>query len=49
MLLFIIFEIVAQAYLVATFYSFKDKLTKYIKKIFKLKIILVTILIVVAL
>ena len=33
MLSFIIFEIVAQAYLVATFYSFKDKL----KKIYKYK------------
>ena len=50
MLLFIIFEIVAQAYLVATFYSFKDKLSKYINtKILKLKLILVSILIVVAL
>ena len=28
MLSFIIFEIVAQAYLVATFYSFKDKLSQ---------------------
>ena len=50
MLLFIIFEIVAQAYLVATFYSFKDKLSQYISlKILKLKITLVTTLIVVAL
>ena len=50
MLLFIIFEIAAQAYLVATFYSFKDKLTKYINlKVLRLKLILVTILIVVAL
>ena len=49
MLLFIIFEIAAQAYLVATFYSFKDKLLKYINiKILKLKLILVSILIVVA-
>jgi hypothetical protein len=49
MLLFIIFEIAAQAYLVATFYSFKDKLTKYINlKILKLKLILVSVLIVVA-
>ena len=49
MLSFIIFEIVAQAYLVATLYSFKDKLEKYINKIFlKLKIILVFTLIVVA-
>jgi hypothetical protein len=50
MLSFIIFEIVAQAYLVATFYSFKDKLIQYISlKILKLKITLVTTLIVVAL
>ena len=49
MLSFIIFEIVAQAYLVATFYSFKDKLSSYINmKFLKLKIILVTTLIVVA-
>jgi hypothetical protein len=34
MLMFIIFEIVAQAYLVATLYSFKDKLSKYINKTF---------------
>ena len=38
MLLFIIFEIAAQAYLVATFYSFKEKLENYINiKILKLK------------
>tara|TARA_A100000164_G_C21869069_1_gene754177 strand:+ start:117 stop:824 length:708 start_codon:yes stop_codon:yes gene_type:complete len=50
MLLFIIFEIAAQAYLVATFYSFKEKLSKYINiKILRLKLILVSILIVVAL
>jgi len=49
MLSFIIFEISAQAYLVATFYSFKDKLTNYINlKYLKLKIILVSLLIVVA-
>jgi hypothetical protein len=49
MLLFIIFEIVAQAYLVATLYSLKGKLIKYINiKILKLKLILLTILIVVA-
>ncbi len=49
MLLFIIFEIAAQAYLVATFYSFKEKLLEYINiKILKLKLILVSILIVVA-
>ena len=49
MLLFIIFEIAAQAYLVATLYSFKDQLLKYISfKILKLKLILVSILIIVA-
>tara|TARA_Y100000590_G_scaffold159397_1_gene182853 strand:+ start:52 stop:762 length:711 start_codon:yes stop_codon:yes gene_type:complete len=49
MLSFIIFEISAQAYLVATFYSFKDKLTNYINlKYLKLKIILVSLLIIVA-
>ena len=49
MVLFIIFEIVAQAYLVATFYSFKDKLINYINmKFLNIKIILVSILIVVA-
>ena len=49
MLSFIIFEIVAQAYLVRSLYSFKDKITQYINiKILKLKIILVTSLIVVA-
>ena len=30
MLMFIIFEITAQAYLVTTLYSFKKKLSKYI-------------------
>jgi len=50
MLLFIIFEITAQAYLVATFYSIKDKLTTYINiKILKLKFILVSTLIIIAL
>ncbi|MDC3125510.1 hypothetical protein OA418_01570 [Candidatus Pelagibacter sp.] len=49
MLSFIIFEIIAQAYLVATFYSFKNKLDKYINFTFlRLKFILVTTLIVVA-
>ena len=48
-LLFIIFEIVAQAYLVATFYSLRDKLSQYINiRILNLKIILVSTLIVVA-
>ena len=47
MLSFIIFEIVAQAYLVATFYSFKKKNKNYINKVLynflylKIKIILV--------
>ena len=50
MLAFIIFEIVAQAYLVATFFSFKNKLKIYINSYFlKFKIILVTTLIFVAL
>ena len=49
MILFIVFEITAQAYLVATLYSFKEKLDKYInQKYLKIKIILVTILIIVA-
>jgi hypothetical protein len=46
---FIIFEITAQAYLVASFYSFKDRLNKHINKVYlKIKIILVTTLIAVA-
>ena len=50
MLSFIIFEIVAQAYLVATLYSIREKLEKYINKLFlKLKLILVSLLIIVAL
>ena len=49
MLIFIIFEITAQAYLVATLYSFKDKIYKYINiKILRMKLILVSLLIVVA-
>ena len=49
MLSFIIFEIVAQAYLVSTFYSLKKELVDYINiKILNLKIILVTTLIIVA-
>ncbi len=49
LLLFIIFEIVAQAYLVKTLYSFKEKLLTYLNLyVLKLKIILVTILIIVA-
>ena len=50
LLSFIIFELVAQAYLVATFYSFKEKLLNYINpNILKLKLILVSFLIIVAL
>ena len=49
MLSFIIFEIVAQAYLVATFFSFKEKLKIYIHPmILSLKISLVSLLIFVA-
>ena len=48
-LFFIIFEIVAQAYLVINLYKLKDKLTNFInKKILILKIILVSSLILVA-
>ena len=49
MLSFIIFELVAQAYLVATLYSFKNKLLKNINtKILQIKIYLVSLLIIVA-
>ena len=49
MLSFIIFEIVAQAYLVATFYSIKENIQKFINlKILKLKFFLVSILVLVA-
>ena len=49
MLVFIIFEVAAQAYLVAALYSFKDELIKFINvKILRLKLILVSTLIVVA-
>ena len=49
MLSFIIFEVVAQAYLVLTLYSFKDKLDKFInKKYLKIKLVLVSTLIIVA-
>ena len=48
MLLFIIFEVVAQTYLVLTLYSFKDQLTEFInQKYLKIKLILVSVLIVV--
>ncbi|MDB0046503.1 hypothetical protein N9F23_02175 [Candidatus Pelagibacter sp.] len=49
MLSFIIFEIIAQAYLVAILYSLKDKLADHINpKVLKAKVILVSLLIVVA-
>ncbi len=49
MLMFIVFEIVAQAYLVSTLYSFRDKISKYINKRYLiLKVYLVSILILVA-
>ena len=49
MLVFIIFEVAAQAYLVLTFYSFKDKLKNYINpRVLKAKLILVSILIIIA-
>jgi len=49
MLSFIVFEIVAQAYLVATFFSFRNKLKIYINPIIlNIKIILVLLLILVA-
>ena len=49
MLSFIIFEIVAQAYLVATFFSFRNKLKGYINPmILNIKIALVSLLILVA-
>jgi hypothetical protein len=49
MLAFIIFEVAAQAYLVMTYYSFKNNLLKYINQNFlKMKLILVSILILVA-
>ena len=50
MLAFIIFEIVAQTYLVITFYSLKQSLLNYINpNILRLKMILVSLLIIVAL
>ena len=49
MLMFIIFEIVAQAYLVVTLYSFRNKLLNVInQKILITKIVLVSFLVVVA-
>ena len=50
MLAFIIFEIVAQAYLVTTLYSFKNEISKYInKRYLTLKIYLVSTLVLIAL
>tara|TARA_B100001540_G_scaffold179208_1_gene158067 strand:+ start:246 stop:905 length:660 start_codon:yes stop_codon:yes gene_type:complete len=50
MLMFIIFEIVAQAYLVSTLYSLRNKLSNYINNLYlNLKIFLVSFLIIVAL
>ena len=50
MLVFIIFEIVAQVYLVKTLYSTKKIILKYINQtILKLKLILVSTLVIVAL
>ena len=49
MLVFIIFEIAAQTYLVVALYFFKEELSKFVNiKVLKLKLILVSILIVVA-
>ena len=49
LLLFIIFEIVAQAYLVSTLYSLKKNISQFLNlNILKIKIVLVIILIVVA-
>ena len=50
MLAFIIFEVAAQTYLVMTYYSFKNDLLKFINQnILKMKLILVSILVLVAL
>ena len=50
MLAFIIFEVVALAYLVITYYSFRNDLLKFINQNFlKMKLVLVSILILVAL
>ena len=49
MFVFIIFEIVAQAYLVLALYSLKNKISKFINlNVLKLKLFLVSILIIVA-
>ena len=50
MLCFILFEVIAQTYLVIILYSFKNKLLNFINiKFLKMKLILVSILIIVAL
>ena len=50
LLCFIIFELIAQTYLVIIFYSFKEKLLNYINPIFlKCRLILVSLLIITAL
>ncbi len=50
MLCFILFEVIAQTYLVMILYSFKNKLLNFINiKFLKMKLILVSILIIVAL
>ena len=49
MFVFIIFEITAQAYLVTALYSFKEELSRFINiKVLRLKLILISILIIVA-
>lgn len=49
MFVFIVFEIVAQTYLVLALYSLKEKIFKYISKsVLKLKLLLVSTLIIVA-
>ena len=50
MLCFILFEVIAQTYLVIILYSFKNKLLNFINiKFLKMKLILVSLLIIVAL
>ena len=49
MLSFIVFEVVAQTYLVVIYFSFREKLNEYInEKFLKIKLLLVSLLIVVA-
>jgi hypothetical protein len=50
MVVFITFEITAQAYLILALYSFKEKLVKYINtRVLKAKLILVSLMVIVAL